>query len=149
MNEHFLKRVSVMGYRGVFWLLVLLTLNACALVSGVSSDDRNAVREAVVNQALTDFSVTDELVLAAPRNEDRIPFNDFGFERVVWLYYLGEAEYMGLLPPDRSYLYVGQVDLSRDQTEIEVPVLHYDGQTMQQQRYRLQRSDSGTWQAMP
>jgi hypothetical protein len=108
----------------------------------------NPVRLAVYQYEVAQRGHADDLLLHFYRTEPRIKFegqSDNG-GRTVWLFDLAAREYFDLLPPDRSYMYVQEIQFNPDRTQATVDVYRGDTTGYQGRTLTLALTANDTWQ---
>lgn len=107
----------------------------------------NEVRLAVYQYERKVRGPTDDLVIDFQRSEPRIKFegqNDNG-GRTVWLYQAGVKEFFELRPPEKTYLYIQQIEFNDNHNIATVNVFRGDGTGYVGRQLTLQRNDNQDW----
>lgn len=127
---------------GLLFLLLLPTA-ACGFLSNIYQTN-NLVRQTVYEYETRARGKTDDLILDFQRDEPRVKFegqNENG-GRTVWLYRLGAEEFFALRPPDKTYLYIQNIDYNDDRTQATVTVYRGDGAGYQGRTLTLAKNDA-------
>jgi hypothetical protein len=130
---------------GIVLLILILPILACGFIGGAYQTN-NQVRLAVYQYEISTRSRPDDLVLDFQRDEPRIKFegqNENG-GRTVWLYRLGAKEFFKLRPPDKTYMYIQQIEYGQDGSTATVTVYRGDGNGYQGRTLTLTQ-DNGNW----
>ena len=127
-------------------ILLLLPILACGYINPVYQTN-NEVRLAVYNYEREVRGKTDDLVIDFQRNEPRILFTgqDEDGGRTVWLYRMGAREFFALRPPEKTYLYIQNIDYNDDYTTATVTIYRGDGSSYQGRQLTLEKG-AGGWQ---
>ena len=134
----------------ILLMLLLLTLLAgCGPFSPVYRLN-NQVRLAVYQYEREQRGKPDELVISYYRTEPRVKFDGQAEDggRTVWLFDLAAREYFELLPENRTYMYIQQIELNPAQTQATVDVYRGDKSGYQGRALTLTRTDDDTWQVV-
>jgi hypothetical protein len=130
----------------LFLLMLTLPVLACGLLSPQYRRN-NEVRLAVYEYERAQRGPVDELIIAFNRNEPRIKFegqNENG-GRTVWLDEFAAREFFELRRPDRSFLYVEQIEYFDNNLQATVTVYRGDGNSYEGRNLTLKRNEAGQW----
>jgi hypothetical protein len=132
---------------GIITLLILPML-ACGYVGNVYQNN-NAVRQAVYAYEREMRGKPDDLVIDFERNEPRIVFENQSENggRTVWLYRAGAKEFFALRPPEKSYLYIQNIEFNADYTSATATVFRGDGSGFWGRQLTLHNNDE-QWQVI-
>ena len=141
-----LKAAPVQARAVGVMLLLILPILACGYINPVYQTN-NEVRLAVYEYERDVRGKTDDLVIDFDRNEPRILFagQDEDGGRTVWLYRLGAREFFALRPPEKTYLYIQNIDYNSDYTSATVTTFRGDGSSYQGRQLTLERGND-RWQ---
>jgi hypothetical protein len=128
--------------------LLLLAL-ACGIINP-QYQFNNEVRLAIYEYERKTRGPVDDLVIHFNRDELRIPFkgqNQNG-GRTVWLPSAGAEEYFAIRPPERTYLYIQEIEYNEDWSTTIVKVYRGDGAGYQGWQLTLTRGQDNRWSVM-
>ena len=134
-------------YISVAILAIILVLNVGCAAFNPQSAMKNQVRLAVYEYEREARGLANDLVIHFQRTEPKIKFegqNQNG-GRTVWLFTLAAKEYFDLLPPERTYLYIQQIEFNDDLTQAIVPVYRGDGAGYAGRTLTLAQGADGVW----
>jgi len=121
-------------------ILLILPILACGYINPVYQTN-NEVRLAVYEYEQKVRGKADDLVIDFDRSEPRILFagqNEDG-GRTVWLYRMGAREFFALRPPEKTYLYIQNIDYNDDYTTATVTIFRGDGSSYQGRQLTLEK----------
>jgi len=140
ISDWFVAAPAPMRVTGILLLLVLPML-ACGYINPVYQTN-NEVRLAVYNYEREERGKADDLVIDFQRNEPRIlfPGQDENGGRTVWLYRLGAREFFALRSPEKTYLYIQNIEYNDDYTVATVTLFRGNGSSYQGRQLTLEKS---------
>lgn len=139
MSDRFRAARAQVRIVGILILLILPML-ACGYINPVYQAN-NEVRLAVYEYERETRGKVDDLVIDFQRNEPRIVFtgqNENG-GRTVWLFRIGAREFFAQRPPEKSYLYIQNIDYNDDNTTATVTHFRGDGSSYQGRQLTLEK----------
>ena len=145
--SRYLPHAPARYWRPALLLLALaLPVLACGLFNPLYYRN-NEVRLAVYDYELAQRGPVDELVLAFNRDEPRVKFagqHENG-GRTVWLQDLAAREFFDLRQPDKTFLYIEEIDYLDDYRQAAVTVYRGDGRSYAGRELTLILNDEGQW----
>ena len=145
--SRYLPYAPVRSWRLVLLLLALaLPAMACGLFNPLYNRN-NEIRLAVYDYELAQRGPVDELVLAFNRDEPRVKFegqHEAG-SRTVWLQDLAAREFFDLRQPDKTFLYIEDIDYLDDYRQAVVTIYRGDGRSYEGRELTLILKDEGQW----
>jgi hypothetical protein len=134
--------------RAVIVLLIGLLLPlACGVVSQ-QYQLNNEVRLAIYEYERKAHGPVDDLIIHFNRDEPRIHFegqNQNG-GRTVWLPSLDAEGYFDVQPPERTYLYIREIEYNEDRSAAAVKVYQGDGKGYQGWQLTLVKDKDNRWE---
>jgi hypothetical protein len=127
----------------IAWLLPLL---ACGPVNPLYQFD-TGVRQAIYEYDQVQRGQVDDLVIHFRLDEPRTRFveqNQHG-GRTVWLPGSNAAEFFTARPPERTYLYIQEIQYNETHTKATVAVYRGDSQSYQGWEVTLTRDNNQRW----
>jgi hypothetical protein len=139
-------------YRYLYLAIVAaigLILGACGPFNP-DFDQNNPVRLAVYGYEVETRGKPDDLIIHFARTEPKIKFEGQRENggRTVWLFDLAAREYFDLLPEDRSYLYLQEIEFNGERNGAVVDVYRGDIEGYQGHTLTLERVGAQTWQVV-
>ena len=134
-------------YVSVAILAIFLVLNVGCAAFNPQSTIKNQVRLAVYEYERGARGLANDLVIHFQRTEPKVKFEGQSQNggRTVWLFTLAAKEYFDLLPPERTYLYIQQIEFNDDFTQATVPVYRGDGKGYLGRQLTLAQGADGVW----
>jgi hypothetical protein len=132
-------------------LIGLIVLLLPALACGVINPQyqlNNEVRLAIYEHERKMRGPVDDLIVHVNRDEPRILFagQSQNRGRTVWLPSLDAEDYFALQPPERTYLYIREVEYNEDQNGATVKIYRGDGKGYQGWQLTLERDEENLWE---
>jgi hypothetical protein len=129
---------------------ILLLLALPALACGIINPRyqlNNEVRLAVYKYEREMRGPVDDLVIDFQRDEPRIKFEGQSENggRTVWLYRFGAKEFFALRPPEKTYLYIQEIEYNNDRSAATVNVFRGDGRGYKGRQLTLARDENDHW----
>ena len=134
-------------YISVAVLAIFLVWNVGCAAFNPQSAVKNQVRLAVYEYEREARGLANDLVIHFQRTEPKIKFEGQSQNggRTVWLFTLAAKEYFDLLPPERTYLYIQQMEFNDDFTQAVVPVYRGDGAGYVGRQLTLAKGANEVW----
>ena len=129
---------------------ILIMLMLPALACGLTNPQyhlNNQIRLAVYQYERARRSPTNDLVIDFQRSEPRIKFEGQSENggRTVWLYQLAAKEFFESHAPQKTYLYIQQIEFNGNHNMATVNVFRGDGTGYVGRQLMLQRDDGQHW----
>lgn len=132
----------------ILGLLLLLTLPAmaCGFIN-TRYQLNNQVRLAVYKYERETWGKPDDLIIDFQRNEPRLKFEGQAENggRTVWLYRLAAKEFFATRPPEKTYLYIQEIEYNPETSRATVKVFRGDGFGYEGRELTAQQGDDGQW----
>ena len=136
--------------KSTFLVISLLMLALACGVINPHYQFNNEVRLAIYEYERKIRGPVDDLVIHFNRDEPRIRFegqNQNG-GRTVWLPSAGAEEYFVIRPPERTYLYIQEIEYNEDRSAATVKVYRGDSAGYQGWQLTLTRGQDNRWSVM-
>jgi len=136
-------------FPAIVFAVFVMSISGCAAFNPQSAL-KNQVRLAVYEYEREARGLANDLVIHFQRTEPKIKFEGQSQNggRTVWLFTLAAKEYFDLLPPERTYLYIQQIEFNDDFTQAVVPVYRGDGAGYLGRQLMLAKDEGGVWSVL-
>jgi hypothetical protein len=131
--------------------ILLIVLLVPALACGIINAQyqlNNEIRLAIYEYERKTRGPVDDLVIHVNRDEPRILFEGQSQNggRTVWLPTLDAEDYFSLQPPERTYLYIWEIEYNKDQNGATVKIYRGDGKDYRGWQLTLGRGENNRWE---